>query len=88
MEDFLDTLFLLGFLIGCAVGFWTLFVTSLFLTPFVGLLIGLLAKRRLKEGESIQTQESFLSRFTSKKQNSNNDDLEMPDFDKSSNGKT
>ena len=99
MEDFLDTLFRIGFLIGCAyivaqmskekdIGFWTLFVTSLFLTPFVGLLIGLLAKRRLKEGESIQTQESFLSRFTSKKQNSNNDDLEMPDFDKSSNGKT
>lgn len=100
MEDFLDTLLLLGFLLGCAyvvaqmskekdVGFWTLFVTSLFLTPFVGLFIGLISKRRLKEGEvGTQAQEGFLSRFMGKKSSSNKDDLEMPDFDKSSDGKT
>jgi len=101
MEDFLDTLLLLGFLLGCAyvvaqmskekdVGFWTLFVTSLFLTPFVGLFIGLISKRRLKEGEvSTQAQEGFLSRFMNKKDKTDDKtDLEMPDFDKSSNGKT
>lgn len=78
MEGLLDTLLLLGFICGCAflvaqlskekdIGFWTLFVTSVFLTPFVGLLIGLIAKRRLKEGETHQVQESFLSKFTKKK---------------------
>lgn len=99
MEDFLDTLLLLGFLLGCAyvvaqmskekdVGFWTLFVTSLFLTPFVGLFIGLISKRRLKEGEvSTQSQEGFLSRFMNKKDKTDDkNDLEMPDFNKSNNG--
>jgi hypothetical protein len=52
----------------------------------VGLIIGLFAKKRQKEGELVMpnaTQESFLSKFTSKKKDSNekNDDMDMPNFD-------
>ena len=68
------------------IGFWTLFACSLMLTPLVGLIIGLFAKKRQKEGELVMpnaTQESFLSKFTSKKKDSNekNDDMDMPNFD-------
>lgn len=52
------------------IGFWTLFACSLILTPLVGLIVGLFAKKKQKEGEVIMPspeQESFLSRFTSKK---------------------
>ena len=102
MEDFLDTMFLLGLLCGFAflvaqmskekdIGFWTLFVTSIFLTPFVGLLLGLIAKRKPKEGsvnissqEANESQNSFLSRFMSKKDKSqSNQEMDMPDFDNS-----
>jgi hypothetical protein len=102
MEDFLDTMFLLGLVCGFAflvaqmskekdIGFWTLFVTSIFLTPFVGLLLGLIAKRKPKEGsvnisnqEANESQNSFLSRFMSKKDKSqSNQEMDMPDFDNS-----
>ena len=101
MEDFLDTLFMIGFWCGLAylvaqmskekdIGFWTLFVTSFFLTPFVGLIMGLVVKRRDKQvdsNESNENKEGFLSRFMKKKEvNNEKTDLEMPDFSKTNNG--
>ncbi len=102
MEEFMDIMFLLGLMCGFAflvaqmskekdIGFWTLFVTSLLLTPFVGLIIGLIAKRKPKEGsvnisnqEANESQSSFLSRFMSKKDKSqSNQEMNMPDFDNS-----
>lgn len=92
MEDFFDTIMIFGTLAGFSllvaqmskekdVGFWTLFATSMLFTPFVGLLIGLLSKRKIKETNSNQTltQNEFISKFMTKKDNK---DLEMPDFNK------
>ena len=97
MEDFMEMIFALGIMVGFSllvaqmskekdIGFWTLFACSLMLTPLVGLIIGLFAKKKPKEGELVMpnaSQESFLSRFTSKKKDSNekNDDMDMPNFD-------
>jgi hypothetical protein len=97
MEDFMEMIFAIGIMVGFSllvaqmskekdIGFWTLFACSLLLTPLVGLIIGLFAKKKQKEGEVIMPspeQESFLSRFTSKKKDSNekNDNMDMPNFD-------
>ena len=93
----MEMIFALGIMVGFSllvaqmskekdIGFWTLFACSLMLTPLVGLIIGLFAKKKPKEGELVMpnaSQESFLSRFTSKKKDSNekNDDMDMPNFD-------
>ena len=56
------------------VGFWTLFACSMLLTPFVGLFIGLISKSKRKDGEVVTIpteQEGFLSRFMSKKKDTN-----------------
>jgi hypothetical protein len=97
MEDFMEMIFALAIMVGFSllvaqmskekdIGFWTLFACSLLLTPFVGLIIGLFAKKRQKEGELVMpnaSQQSFLSRFTSNKRygNDKNDNMDMPNFD-------
>jgi hypothetical protein len=85
MEDFLEIVLSLGLMVGFCllvaqmskekdIGFWTLFAVGMLLTPLVSLVVGLVAKKRLKEGEipassSTETQEGFLSRFMKKKDN-------------------
>jgi amino acid transporter len=57
------------------IGFWTLFVVSVFLTPFIGIFVALLSKRKRGAGsgtdvqsESIkETQSKFWERFMPKK---------------------
>jgi hypothetical protein len=77
--DFLLTFLVLGgmaFLVAQMskdreVGFWTLFVISVFLTPFVGIFVALLSKRKRgagTESENInETQSKFWQRFMPKK---------------------
>lgn len=95
MEDFFDTILIFGTLAGFSylvaqmskekdVGFWTLFATSMLFTPFVGLLIGLFAKRRRTQSDytpkSTEESKNFLSKFMSKKDDK--EELTMPDFNK------
>lgn len=79
------------------IGFWTLLAISFLLTPIIALIVGLCAKKKLKEGEYIQsppleTQGGFLSKMFGKKDKKDNnspppDNLEMPDFGDASKSK-
>lgn len=85
MEDFFELVLSLGILIGFSllvaqmskekdIGFWTLFGCCLIFTPLVGLIIGLVAKRKQDNGGMYMPpteQEGFLSRFMSKKKDNN-----------------
>jgi amino acid transporter len=86
METLLDFLLTFAVLGGMAflvaqmskdreIGFWTLFVVSVFLTPFVGIFVALLSKRKRGAGSGVnvqsesikETQSKFWERFTPKK---------------------
>ena len=80
METLLEILFTFAIIGGMAyvvaqmsrdreIGFWTLFAVSAFFTPFVGVIVGLLSKRK-RSPEEIRHQEQpepdqdkFWSRF-------------------------
>ena len=86
METILDFLLTFAILGGMAfivaqmskdreIGFWTLFAISVFLTPFVGIFVALVSKRKRGAGPGVQvepesikeTQSKFWERFTPKK---------------------
>ena len=80
METLLEILLTFGFILGLAyivaqmsrdreIGFWTLFAVSTFFTPFIGVIVGLLSKKKKDPntlGEkhvSQEDNEKFWSRF-------------------------
>lgn len=79
-SDLMEFLFIFAILGGMAflvaqmskernVGFWTLFAISVFLTPFAGILVGLLAGRRKNPNEPVNVKEAqgkFWERFMPK----------------------
>lgn len=83
--DFLLTFFVLGgmaFLVAQMskereIGFWTLFAISVFFTPFIGIIVGLLSKKKRnpnappEQVDVKETQDKFWDRFMPKKETDN-----------------
>lgn len=91
--DFLLTFLVLGgmaFLVAQMskdreVGFWTLFVVSVFFTPFIGILVALLSRKKRnpyavhERGDAKETQSKFWERFMpNKDENENYDSNNAP----------
>ena len=93
MDTILDFLLTFGILGGMAfivaqmskdrdIGFWTLFAISVFLTPFIGIFVALISKKRRSVVPGVQvdpenvkeTQSKFWQRFAPKRDEDENDD--------------